>query len=179
MIIDTITTRPLLFPIFLIVTIFVGTVIFFFNVLWWSPTGKTRKSNFSKCAKPSTLKMIIDRLLRAGNDQWLLAVILGCSIFILIFLIVFYSREGVETFSPLPVAPDAGEISNYVIMKLLQAAVLFTSAAAFMIAMYTGSDSLMRLMTDYAMMPNMENRMGTERDRDDNREAVLTGDNDY
>lgn len=95
---------------------------------------------------------MLDRLFRAANDQWLVTVVLGCSIFIGIFMIVFYEREGVSTFAPLPLAPSSLEITNFIIMKLLQAAVLFVSGAAFIIAMCTESDTLHRLALQTGMI---------------------------
>jgi hypothetical protein len=143
---DALTTTPLLLPIWLIFTIVVGAFLFVFNILYWAPTRKSRKTtDFSKCPKEPSELTKLDRLFRAANDQWLVSVVLGCSIFIGIFMIVFYQREGVSTFAPLSVAPTGLEISNYIIMKLFEAALLFISAAAFIIAMCTESDTLQRI----------------------------------
>jgi hypothetical protein len=153
-IINTITDTPLLLPIFLIVTIVVGIFIFVFNILYWAPNGKTRKADLSKCGKDPSQLLKFDRLLRAANDQWLVVVVLGCCIFIGVFMIVFYAREGVNTFAPLSIAPSGLEITNFVIMKLLEAAILFVSGAAFIIAMFTGSDVLKRMVVNFGIMEN-------------------------
>lgn len=150
--VNCLTTTPLLLPIWNIFTIVVGAFIFLFNFFYWAPTRKSRKTDFSKCAKEPTQMTKLDRLFRAANDQWLVTVVLGCSLFIGIFMIVFYQREGISTFAPLPVAPSGLEITNFIIMKLLQAALLFVSAAAFIVAMCTESDTLHRLALQSGMV---------------------------
>lgn len=145
--IEVITTHPYLFPILLMVSIFVGTVIALFNVFYWSPKGKTRKTDFSKCAKPATRELIFDRLCRAAIDQWLLFSVIGIFIFIFISLIVFYAHTtgGVETYAPLSFAPNGVELRNWFLMKGMVAGVLLTTAFAFTITMYTVTDTLKKV----------------------------------
>lgn len=153
MAIDTITWFPLLLPLLLLVDWFIIAGLFIFNALKWGAEFRDRLTSSNhrgdgkdaisqddcEAEKPDE-NMMRDRLLRLGNDQWLMAYLLIVIFWVLLFLTIFLWTQGLSTYSPIPDVFDAQDVMNYCKMKGFQWATIGLIGIAFVILMYTGSD---------------------------------------
>lgn len=153
MAIDTITWYPLLLPLLLLVDWFIILGMFLFNALKWGAEFRDRLTSSNQrrdgtdaisqddcdAEKPDE-NMMRDRLLRLGNDQWIMAYLLIVIFWVLLFLTIFLWTQGLSTYSPIPSVFDAQDVMNYNKMKNFQWATIGLIGSAFLILMYTGSD---------------------------------------
>ncbi len=151
--IDVITWAPLLLALMLLVDWFVILFMFLFNALYWGARFRDRltSSNRRKDGTDAVSEhdcdseapdenMMRDRLLRLGNDQWLMSYLLIAIFCVLLFLTIFLWTTGLATYAPIPTVFTAEDVMHYVIMKGFQGATIALLNAAFLILMYTGSD---------------------------------------
>ncbi len=150
MIIGVINTAPLLMPLLNFFYWLLACFFFVFNVFYYGATIRDRLTTSNQAQGLSDASSagrelpddnkVRDRLLRLGNDQWLVVYLIIALFVFLLFLTIFLWQQGLATFQPLPAGFDEVEASNFVIIKLFQAFALGIYGGALCIVLYTGSD---------------------------------------
>lgn len=161
MFINVITTAPLLMPLLNFFYWLLAIFFFLFNVFYWGATWRDRltTSNTAQGLSDSLTpgrelpdaNKVRDRLLRLGNDQWLLTFLIVTEFVFLLFLTIFLWCQGLETWQPLPAGFDEVEATNFVLIKGFQLAAMAIYAGAVIVVLFTGSDFAYR----QAMAVNM------------------------
>lgn len=161
MFINVITTAPLLMPLINFFYWLLAIFFFLFNVFYWGATFRDRLTTSNEARgladamtpgrEAPDANMVRDRLLRLGNDQWLLTFLIVTEFFFLLFLTIFLWCQGLETWQPLPAGFDETEATNFVLIKGFQLAALAIYAGALIVVLFTGSDFAYR----QAMAVNM------------------------
>lgn len=132
-----------------ITTFTLSAAMWLFDVFYWSASLDTRGALDSKrgmlTTKPPSSGQKKERLLKSNGDQHLLNTITGYSGWILIIMAAFYAKHGLHTFQPLSFSPNGFEITNFMINKLLQIAIMAMTGIAFTIAISTDRDTVRRL----------------------------------
>lgn len=127
----------------------ISGALWLFDVFYWSASLDSRGALAPKRGgigvKPVTSGQKKERLLKSNGDQHLLTVLFGYSGWILIIMAAFYAKHGLHTFQPLSFSPNGFEITNFLINKLIQVAIMAMTAQAFSIAVSTDRDTVRRL----------------------------------
>lgn len=133
-----------------IATVCISGISFIINCFFWGPTAGTRPNYalVGRCLDetPVTFEKRMARLVRSYGDQWVTSWVLATTSFQLIFMIVFYSRYGIQTFQPLPAVPTPLEHMQYQAVKLFELGQLSIAAITVLITLCTMSDMFKRLI---------------------------------
>jgi len=139
-------------------TLILGLLGIVSNIFYWGPLSKRApKINTTEPQPISQNGGLVDRLARAGNDQWLYTTVTACTTFVLLFMVIYYDRNGEFPWRPLVASPSNVQILQRSTVSDLIGYLIGICGFGIAIALCTVTDTLKRITNGHVLADDTGN----------------------